>query len=108
VEVVGWVTLVLGLVVGAVDGGFALLFLAVAIGYGTLLSVWAIVLEELSFKRYRRRKDFWRLVGFALIEGLGFRQMTVIFRLHAFWKYARGVETWGNMTREGFGARPKI
>ncbi|MEX2182329.1 MAG: glycosyltransferase family 2 protein [Gemmatimonadaceae bacterium] len=107
VEVGGWLALVVGLLVGAVDGGFALVFLAVAIGYGTLLSIWAIVLEELSFRRYRRRRDFWRLIGYALIEGLGFRQMTVLFRLQAFWKYARGVESWGTMTREGFGARPR-
>ena len=103
VELFGWTTLVLGLAVGAVNGSFALLFLAVAIGYGMLLSVWAIVLEELSFRRYRRRADLARLLWFALIEGLGYRQMTVLFRLQAFWKYARGVESWGRMTREGIG-----
>jgi cellulose synthase/poly-beta-1,6-N-acetylglucosamine synthase-like glycosyltransferase len=103
VEIVGWVMLILGLMIGAVDGRFAALFLIVAISYGTLLSIWAIVLEELSFKRYRRRRDLMKLVWFALIEGIGYRQMTVLFRLHAFWKYARGVETWGRMTRTGFG-----
>ncbi len=103
VELFGWVALVLGLAVGAVDGQFAMLFLAVAIGYGMLLSVWAIVLEEMSFRRYKRRSDFFRLLGFALIEGLGYRQMTVYFRLQAFVRYARGVESWGRMTREGIG-----
>jgi len=106
VEMLGWIGLAFGLAFGAVDGRFAWLFFFVAVGYGTLLSLWAIVLEELSFKKYRRRSDFWRLIGFALIEGVGFRQMTVLFRLQAFWKYARGVETWGRMTREGFGPRP--
>jgi hypothetical protein len=107
VEVIGWIGLLVGLSIGAVDAGFAGLFLLVAVGYGTLLSVWAIVLEELSFRRYRRRADFWRLVGFALIEGLGYRQMTVFFRLQAFWKFSRGVETWGKMTREGFAPRAR-
>lgn len=105
VEVFGWAALALGLLIGAVNAEFALLFFFVAVGYGTLLSLWAIVLEEVSFKRYRRRRDFWRLIGFALIEGLGYRQMTVVFRLQAFWKWMRGVESWGRMTREGFGAR---
>lgn len=105
VELVGWCMLLVGLAIGAVDGRFALLFLAVAVGYGTLLSVWAVALEELSFKRYRRRGDTWRLLWFALIEGLGFRQLTVLFRLQAFWKFLRGAEGWGRMTREGFGAR---
>lgn len=106
VELLGWLGLFLGLAFGAVNGEFAVLFLVVAVGYGTLLSVWAIVLEELSFRKYRRRRDFWRLMGFALIEGLGYRQMTVLFRLQAFWKYARGEESWGRMTREGFVKKP--
>jgi len=31
--------------------------------------------------------------------------MTVWFRLVAFWRYMRGVESWGKMTREGFASR---
>lgn len=107
VELFGWVTLVLGLAIGAVDARFAFLFFGVAIGYGTLLSIWAVVLEEFSFKRYLRRRDFWKLIGFALIEGLGYRQMTVLYRLQSFWKHLRGVESWGKMTREGFGGAKK-
>ena len=103
VELFGWVTLVLGLAVGAVNGSFALLFLAVAIGYGMLLSVWAIVLEELSFRRYQRRSDLLRLLFFALVEGIGYRQMTACFRLKAFYTHARGVKSRGPMTREGIG-----
>jgi hypothetical protein len=44
------------------------------------------------------------LLWFALVEGIGYRQMTVLFRLQSFWKFSRGVETWGRMTREGFTA----
>jgi cellulose synthase/poly-beta-1,6-N-acetylglucosamine synthase-like glycosyltransferase len=105
VEVLGWIALALGLAIGAVDTQFALLFLAVAVGFGILLSLWAIVLEELSFRRYNRRGDFWRLIGFALIEGLGYRQLTVLFRLQGYWRFARGVESWGKMTREGIGRK---
>ncbi len=105
VEILGWFGLIVGITIGAVNTEFALLFLGVAIGFGTLLSVWAIVLEEFSFKRYRRARDTWRLIGFAVIEGLGYRQMTVIFRLLGFWNFVRGVESWGRMTREGFAGR---
>ncbi len=107
VEVLGYIGLFIGLAIGAVNAQFALLFLAVAIGFGTLLSVWAIVLEEFSFRRYTRPRDFWRLLGFALIEGLGYRQITVFYRLKGFWNYVRGVETWGRMTREGIGTQAK-
>ncbi len=104
-ELMGWVGLLVGLALGVVNLQFALLFLAVAVGFGTLLSVWAIVLEEASFRRYGRPIDLARLLWFAIIEGLGYRQMTVLFRLQGFWNYLRGVESWGRMTREGIGAR---
>lgn len=105
VELFGWLALVLGILVGALDLDFALLFVGVAVGYGMLLSLWAIVLEELSFRRYRHRGDFWRLLGFAIIEGLGYRQLTVFFRLRGYWNFLRRVESWGRMTREGIGRR---
>jgi len=104
IELFGYVVTVLALALGAVDIRFALLLMVCAIGYGSLLTVWAIVLEDLSFRRYRRRADLARLLLFAFIEGLGFRQLTVWFRLQAFWKYLRGADSWGVMTRQGFGA----
>ena len=103
VELFGYLITALALWLGAVDVRFAVLFMVCAIAYGSLLSLWAIVLEDLSFRRYRRRIDLLRLLFFGFIEGLGFRQMTVWFRLQAFWKYFRGVESWGVMTRKGFG-----
>ena len=73
-----------------------------ALAYGLLLSFWAIVLEELSFRRYHKPRDLLWLFWFALLETVGYRQMTVWFRLRAFWSYARGSTSWGVMTREGF------
>jgi cellulose synthase/poly-beta-1,6-N-acetylglucosamine synthase-like glycosyltransferase len=105
VELMGYVLTVVGFLFGAISWQFGLLFFAVAVGYGTILSLWAVVLEEVSFRRYKRHSDALRLLLFAFIEGIGFRQMTVWFRLQAFWKYFRGVESWGAMTRKGFAAK---
>ena len=102
VEVFGYLMTGIGLAIGAVNGEFALLLFGCAIGYGMLLSFWAIVLEETSFRRYRRRRDLARLILFAVVEGIGYRQLTVWFRLQAFWNYFRGTESWGVMTRQGF------
>jgi hypothetical protein len=44
------------------------------------------------------------MLGFAVLESFGYRQMTVWFRVRAFWRWLRGVRTWGVMQREGFGA----
>jgi cellulose synthase/poly-beta-1,6-N-acetylglucosamine synthase-like glycosyltransferase len=107
VEALGWIITALVLVTGRINDEFAVLFLTVAIGYGVLLSVWAVVLEELTFRRYRRAGDFVRLLFYAIIENVGYRQVTVLFRLQAFWKWARKIESWGRMDRKGFGAPAK-
>ncbi|HYU90910.1 MAG TPA: glycosyltransferase [Gemmatimonadales bacterium] len=102
VEVVGYVITVGGLLLGAVNANFALLFVLVAWGYGMLLSLWAVVLEEVSFQRYRRLGDLGRLLLFATLENFGYRQRTVWWRLKAFWLVFRQKQVWGEMTRKGF------
>ena len=105
VELFGYIGLLLGLPFGLVSWSYAGAFLAAALGYGFLLSLWAIVLEEMSFRRYQRTGDILRLVWYAGVESFGYRQLTVWFRLQAFYKYMRGVESWGHMKREGFAVR---
>jgi cellulose synthase/poly-beta-1,6-N-acetylglucosamine synthase-like glycosyltransferase len=102
VEVLGYGVTVLGLAYGAIDTTFALLFLVVAWGYGMLLSIWAVVLDEVSFRRYGRLGDLVRLLLYATLETFGYRQRTVWWRLKAFvnvWKRRQG---WGEMVRKGF------
>src|SRR5256885_8995803 len=103
VEVLGYVGMALGLTLGVVDLDFVWLFLSVVVLYGMLLSVWAILLEEVSFRRYRRRGDVLRLLFATLIENFGFRQVTLAFRLKAFWQMLRGDRRRGVLKREGFG-----
>ena len=102
IEALGYLLIILGLTLGIVNLEFALLFLVVALGYQVILSVWAIILEELTFRVYRRFSDLLRLFLYALLEPLGYRQMTVLWRLMGFWNALRGLTHWGEMRREGF------
>ena len=107
VELLGYVITVAGLAFGLVDVSFALLFVLVAWGYGMLLSIWAVVLEEVSFRRYRRFGDLFRLLLFASLENFGYRQLTVWWRLKAFANVWKSTHVWGDMTRKGFG-KPSV
>jgi cellulose synthase/poly-beta-1,6-N-acetylglucosamine synthase-like glycosyltransferase len=102
VEVFGYAITIAGLALGVVNVSFALLFLLVAWGYGMLLSLWAVVLEEVSFHRYRRVGDLARLVLFAALENFGYRQCGVWWRLRAFFTLREHRHVWGEMTRRGF------
>jgi len=102
VEVLGYVLTLGGFFLGVVNLNFALLFILVAWGYGMLLSLWAVVLEETSFRRYRRLGDLGRLLMYAMLENFGYRQRTVWWRLKAFWSVFKHKQVWGEMTRKGF------
>lgn len=102
VEVLGLIGLGLGLAVGAVDTSFAVLFFLVAYGYGLVLSCLALVMDELGFRRYRRVRDRLLLLSWAVVESLGYRQLTALWRLRGLLKYLRGSREWGVMTRRSF------
>src|SRR5258708_37126432 len=107
VELLGYLITSVGLAFGLVNVSFALLFILVAWGYGMLLSIWAVVLEEVSFRKYRRFGDLFRLLLFASLENFGYRQLTVWWRLKAFASVWKRVHVWGDMARKGFG-KPSV
>jgi YaiO family outer membrane protein len=102
VEVLGYVITALGLWFHLVNVPFALLFMLVAWGYGMLLSVWAVALEEITYRRYRRFGDLLLLLLYASLENFGYRQMSVWWRLKAFASVWKRGHAWGEMTRKGF------
>lgn len=102
VEALGLVVLAASLTVGLIDYTFALLYFALAIGLGLVLSVATLILDQASFMRYRRPGDLGWLVWWSIVENFGFRQMTVYWRLRGLVKYLRGRSDWGAMTRQGF------
>ncbi len=108
IEVFGYVVTAAALAAGSVDTSFALLFVLVAWGYGMLLSIWAVVLEEVSFRRYKRFADVFRLLLYASLENFGYRQMTVWWRLKAFVSVWKSGHVWGDMIRKGFGTTAVI
>ena len=102
VEVAGYVVFVLAVVLHRAALPFVLAFLMVAVVLGIALSVAAVVLEELSFRRYPRARDLIALFGLAVVEGLGFRQLTTFWRARGLLSALRGKKGWGEMTRKGF------
>ncbi|MDP9204322.1 MAG: glycosyltransferase family 2 protein [Gemmatimonadota bacterium] len=102
VEFGGLLTLVLGLAFGIVDWSFAALFFLTAYGLGAALTAFTLIIEDLSFHRYDTFRDRAMLFWWALLENLGYRQMTVYWRLRGLWKFLRGRKDWGAMERKGF------
>lgn len=105
-ELLGPPAIVLWWSLGLLSLPFLLGFLAVAFLLGILLSIAALALEEFSFRRHRRNREVARLIGFAIVENLGYRQLVAFWRFLAFFDLARRKEGWGEMTRKGFRTAP--
>jgi cellulose synthase/poly-beta-1,6-N-acetylglucosamine synthase-like glycosyltransferase len=102
IEATGLIALALGLALRVVDWRLAGLFYLTAYGLGTALTAFTLILEDLSFHRYETFRDRALLFWWALIENIGYRQMTVYWRLRGLWKFLRGRKDWGSMERKGF------
>jgi hypothetical protein len=103
VETLGYLVVIVSFLLGILDLQFLLLFVAAAGLYGVFLSVSAVLLEEMSFRRYPGWIDLTKLLVFAVLETLGYRQMLALFKVRAFWDVIRRRRTWGPMDRSGFG-----
>ncbi len=104
VEVLGIFGLVAGFAIGAVNVRFAILFMLAAYGLGLAMTVLTLALEEWNYRGYGGLRERLLLLCFALLEPLGYRQLTAIWRIRGLVKYLRGRTDWGVMTRAGFTA----
>jgi hypothetical protein len=73
-----------------------------AFAFGMVLSIAAVGLEELGFRRYPQVGDLVRLFVLGAAENFGYRQLIAFWRLHGLISAMRGKKSWGKMERKGF------
>jgi cellulose synthase/poly-beta-1,6-N-acetylglucosamine synthase-like glycosyltransferase len=102
-ELFGIIIVPLALVLGVVNIPYAVLFLALAYGLAILVTLSAMAAEEWSFHRHDRWRDLGLTLAASVLENIGYRQLTVWWRLEGWWASVRGrKQVWGVMTRTGF------
>jgi cellulose synthase/poly-beta-1,6-N-acetylglucosamine synthase-like glycosyltransferase len=100
VEVFGYAIMLIAYALGLLSLQSVLVFAAVAIGLGVLLSASSLLLEELSFHVYPRTRHLLVLFLVAIVENFGYRQLTAFWRVHALIDVMRGRHVaWGAMKR---------
>jgi cellulose synthase/poly-beta-1,6-N-acetylglucosamine synthase-like glycosyltransferase len=103
VEVLGYLSVIAAYFLGILNREFFLLFLLVAIFYGVFLSIAAVLLEEISFRRYPGWEDLARLIWYSIWENIGYRQLLALFKVKAFFDFLGRRRRWGEMGHKGFG-----
>ncbi len=99
VELVGYSSIILAAVLGLLSRQFFVLFLIFGYAFATLISIGAVLLEEMTYRRYSDWREVGRLLFFCLFEHFPYRQMTMIWRLEGLWQYLRGDLAWGEIRR---------
>jgi len=109
VEVAGYGLVLASLPFGWISGSAVAAFLLAAVGLGALLSASALLLEEMSFHLYERPRHLGALMLALVIENLGYRQLTALWRAGATIEWLVRVRRgWGDMKRTGWQARPPV
>jgi cellulose synthase/poly-beta-1,6-N-acetylglucosamine synthase-like glycosyltransferase len=103
IAIAGYLILPLAAVLGLLSVSILVAFLIVALLLGLLLSISALALEELSFRRHARHREAGRLAAYALLDNLGYRQLNDFYRVAGIVDFIRGERSWGEMERKGLG-----
>jgi poly-beta-1,6-N-acetyl-D-glucosamine synthase len=102
----GMVYTVILLFMNALNWPFFLLLYAFVYTFAVSLSVWAVLFEEVTFHKYKRRRDVLRLVASAFVEPF-FYPMHTLFAVVGNIEALHGKKGWGNPHRKGFKKKKK-
>jgi cellulose synthase/poly-beta-1,6-N-acetylglucosamine synthase-like glycosyltransferase len=100
VELVGYLVVACSYFLGIIEFSFFMLFIILAIVFGTFLSTAAILLEEFTFRRYPRWTDLAILMAYGFLENFGYRQLNAWWRLQALVQIMKK-RRWEHVRKEG-------
>jgi cellulose synthase/poly-beta-1,6-N-acetylglucosamine synthase-like glycosyltransferase len=102
VEFIGLVFFILMACFGTVNWSFFLALFALVYSFGVLYSVFAILMEVLTYNQYKKRKEVLKLFCIALIEPFVFHPFIVWSAIRGNIDLIRKKKSWGEMSRQGF------
>ena len=90
----------------ALNWPFYLLLFLFVYSFAVSLSTWAILFEEITFHKYKSKRDVLKLVGIAFLEPF-FYPVHTYFAVRGNLEALRGKKGWGKAERSGFGKKKK-
>ena len=105
IEFFGYFAFFVTVILGQASTVYIFAFFMVAFVLGVALSIAAVGLDELSFRRYTRFSDLLRLFYLATLENFGYRQFLTYSRFRGIISALRHKKGWGELARRGFRKR---
>ncbi len=107
-ELGGYATFLFAAILGRSSLAYIIAFFMLSVVFGMSLSIGAVALEELTFRRYTRRADMYRLFFLGFLENLGYRQLLGYWRVKGLFSLMWNSHGWGQMERKGFQPKPVV
>jgi cellulose synthase/poly-beta-1,6-N-acetylglucosamine synthase-like glycosyltransferase len=101
VEFIGYFMVPLALLLGIVPAKLFILFVLLGLAYGSFLSVGAVLLEELTYRRYPAIRDLMILLFYAVVENIGYRQLVLYYRFQGVVRFITGFKEWEKVVHVG-------
>jgi len=101
IEVQGYIMVVLAFILGILSLEIALLLFVASVMLGVLVSIISLIIGETE-NNYYSYKDILRLLGIAVIENFGPRQLFSFWRVAGFFNMFSKGHSWGEQKRKGF------
>ncbi|HNW44389.1 MAG TPA: sulfatase-like hydrolase/transferase [Elusimicrobiales bacterium] len=98
IELLGYLSIPILYFAGLLNTKFVILFITVAILWGISINIAAIFLDTFNFRRYKKDRDIIRLCFMAVLEFLGYRQITLYERVKACFSFRE--TSWGTQDRQ--------
>ncbi|MCP5469146.1 MAG: glycosyltransferase family 2 protein [Chlamydiales bacterium] len=86
VEVIGYCTMIVTVILGVNAWQYIFFFFTVTIGVTLMFTVSCCLIEAWLFRKYNSFKHLWMMLWYALMENFGYRQMHLFWRLRAYFR----------------------
>ena len=87
---------------GILSWDIVISFLFATVVFGCVLNLGAVVIDQLTFQKYKRASDILKLILGSVLEHFGFRQLHLYWRLKGIFQWCEGKHEWGKVERVGF------
>ncbi len=104
IELAGYLWFVIHVGLGTMAPAVAALYFVVAFLLGFAISMQCLIMDDLHAGHFRGWRQRAVLALVALLEGFGYRQLVLAYRVRGMLGYLTGDRSWGTMTRQGFDA----
>jgi poly-beta-1,6-N-acetyl-D-glucosamine synthase len=102
IEFIGIFVFIFLVILGKVNWLFFLSLLTAVYCFALFISGWALLAEELSYYKYTKKRDIFKMILVAIIEPIVFHPRVVWWSIKGNFDLWKGKKSWGDMTRQGF------